>query len=353
MSVPSSVPAHWRSFLWRLKEQNRRDGLRLTTPKPAGAEDAGTELSAEEKRDRDRQELRDLTVGYGEQIMDDPELQAVRDMYRQRMETGPYTEDVQSRLMALGERGIAGAESAQLEALREQMAATGGNINDPSFRAQVRALAANRGAGMQNLQNQVATNAALENYGAQGQAAGNLFEARVAQYQSALNAMGPYQMGLLNARYSEGPESLQEAMGQTGAVRSQWRSLGGSSDSGESGGSSARWDYYDPISNAGRRDGQYFGYDTNQGDGQKQASNEYRGRVEKKYGGGRPQQPSPTVPTVPAQPLPAQNQGTTQPAPPNPSNVPPHAVDRYRRLSPEAQAVIDRNGIPPSWNPYR
>jgi hypothetical protein len=168
--------------------------------------------------------------------------------------------------------------------------------------------------------------------------------------------MSPYQQGLLRAQYDEGPESVAEAMpsvqptgGASGGGSSVMR-IGGSSDAGQSAGSSARWDYYDPISNAGRRDGEYFGYDNNQQGGQEPAGNDYRDRVEKKYGGGRPQQPSPTVPVPPSQPLPAQTPAAPQPVP---QNVPPHAVERYRRLSPEAQAVIDRNGIPPSWNPYR
>jgi hypothetical protein len=115
--------------------------------------------------DRRREEIREILNP--DQIMDDENFRRAQAAISALGSLGvPYTDEVINGLAGQASDQTAAAANAQRELLSEQMARTGGNINDPSYMAANRAIDADR-MGQNNVNRRdIAIQAALANYGA-------------------------------------------------------------------------------------------------------------------------------------------------------------------------------------------
>lgn len=130
-----------------------------------------------------RQRITDLTEGRGQQILNDPYQMAAMDFLKgQTSGTNvPYTDEVKNSILAQQGRGFASAEAAQMGALRDQIAANGGSVNDPSFQAAERQAMSQRQGQNLDAMGQMASQAGLANFQARNQGANQLAAARGAQ----------------------------------------------------------------------------------------------------------------------------------------------------------------------------
>lgn len=126
-----------------------------------------------------------LTEGRGDATMNDPRITAALDMIQKQMGEGPYSAQVvnqQANRMADRTATTAG-QTAQ--SLRDQMAARGGNPNDPSFQAAMRAADSGRMQQNNADRGDLESNATLQNYSAQNAAANQLANQRMSQLGQA------------------------------------------------------------------------------------------------------------------------------------------------------------------------
>ncbi len=156
-----------------------------------------------------------LTEGRGDATMNDPRVTAALDMIQKQMGTGPYSAQVvnqQANRMADRTATAAGATAAQL---REQLAARGGDPNDPSFQAALRA--ADTGRQQQNNADRgdLESTATLQNYGAQNAAANQLANQRLGQLGQANTQYNQAANLYANEQYSGGH---QNTYGNTGGT---------------------------------------------------------------------------------------------------------------------------------------
>ena len=129
----------------------------------------------------------DMTQGRGDATMNDPRVGAALDLLQQHTKEGPYTGEVvnqQANRMADRTSAMAGN---QAQSLRERAANSGGNVNDPSYQAAMNQ--ANTGRMQQNNADRgdLETQATLNNYREQGNAAGQLGNMRMGQLGMANN----------------------------------------------------------------------------------------------------------------------------------------------------------------------
>ena len=126
-----------------------------------------------------------LTEGRGDATMNDPRITAALDMIQKQMGEGPYTASVinqQANRMA-DRTATAAGQTAQ--SLRDQMTARGGNPNDPSFQAALRAADSGRMQQNNADRGDIESNATLSNYSAQNAAANQLANQRMSQLGQA------------------------------------------------------------------------------------------------------------------------------------------------------------------------
>lgn len=141
--------------------------------------------------------IRALTEGRSTELANDPYQKSVMD-FLQGVTNGqnvPYTNEVQSAMLAQQGRGTADAEAAQMAALREGMAASGGSIYDPAYQSAAREAMSQRQGRNLDAAGQMASRAGLANFDARMSGAGQLAAARGAQ-NAQIN-----QMNLAGAGY--------------------------------------------------------------------------------------------------------------------------------------------------------
>ena len=129
----------------------------------------------------------DMTQGRGDATMNDPRVGAALDLLQQHTKEGPYTgEVVNQQANRMADRTSAMAAN-QAQSLRERAANSGGNVNDPSYQAAMNQ--ANTGRMQQNNADRgdLETQATLNNYREQGNAAGQLGSMRMGQLGMANN----------------------------------------------------------------------------------------------------------------------------------------------------------------------
>lgn len=151
----------------------------------------------------------DMTQGRGDATMNDPRIGAALDLLQQHTNEGPYTGAVvnqQANRMADRTAAMAGN---QAEALRNRTANSGGNVNDPSFQAAL--TQADTGRMQQNNADRgdLETQATLNNYREQGNAAGQLGSMRMGQ------------VGMANNQYNQAAQmyaNQQQTNGHTNGV---------------------------------------------------------------------------------------------------------------------------------------
>ena len=151
----------------------------------------------------------DMTQGRGDATMNDPRVGAALDLLQQHTKEGPYTGAVvnqQANRMADRTSAMAGN---QAEALRTRAANSGGNVNDPSYQAAINQ--ADTGRMQQNNADRgdLETQATLNNYREQGNAAGQLGSMRMGQ------------LGMANNQYNQASQlyaNQQQTSGHSNAL---------------------------------------------------------------------------------------------------------------------------------------
>ena len=114
----------------------------------------------------------------------DPRLAAALDVLQQQAQEGPMSESVQNMIAGRSADSAAAAAGSQQQMLMEQMARSGGSMQDASFGAASRDIEANRMLGNNAARRDIAIQAALQNFqGQQGaaQALGGLRNPMVSQ----------------------------------------------------------------------------------------------------------------------------------------------------------------------------
>lgn len=143
-----------------------------------GGADPAAQQAANEQAAADKlfRPVRRLTEGRANQLMHDP-VQAQIKNYLSGVINGqntPYSEGVLNALQGQQAHGAATAQQAQMEALRQGLAASGGSIYDPGFQAAQRESDAMRQGQNMDYAGQLRAQAALENFNAQSNAARSL-----------------------------------------------------------------------------------------------------------------------------------------------------------------------------------
>lgn len=123
-----------------------------------------------------------LTEGRAEDILNDPYMSMALQAYQNAMSGGPFTDEVMSGITGQLADQAATSEQVQRQQLLEQLAATGGSMNDPSAMAAGRDLTEQRHLGLADAQRELLIEQALSNYQAQQQAAQQLAALRQNQY---------------------------------------------------------------------------------------------------------------------------------------------------------------------------
>jgi hypothetical protein len=126
-----------------------------------------------------------LTAGVSDRIMNDPQVAAALAQLESGMKSGPYTPEIQQQIVNRNADQTAVAESVNADEFRNQAAARGMSASDPAYQAQLRQGQSQRQQQNVAFQGDMGTRAALENYGAQQNAARGLASGRLSQYGQA------------------------------------------------------------------------------------------------------------------------------------------------------------------------
>lgn len=156
------------------------------------------------------QQIRNLTEGRAGELASDPYQRSVMD-FLQGVTNGqnvPFTNEVQSAMLAQQGKGFSDAEAASMDALRQGLAASGGSIYDPGYQAAQREAMSRRQGQNLDAAGRMASQAGLANFDARMGGAGQLAAARNAQ-NAQIN-----QMNLAGAGY-RARETREEATPQT------------------------------------------------------------------------------------------------------------------------------------------
>lgn len=187
------------------------------------------------------------TEGRGDQVMSDPYTQAALSRFQNVLSGAdePYTQQVQSQLLARQADAGAASAASQGQMLRDSQAALGGSMADPQAQAAMRQImAANQQQNNANL-GDMNTRATLSNFGAKNDAASNLAATRGgqlgmanSQYNQAstlyanqnlagqhVNAAGNYAPPIAN--YNQQPNGNQAPAGQPSATNRPVNAAGG------------------------------------------------------------------------------------------------------------------------------
>ncbi len=123
-----------------------------------------------------RQHILANTEGRAQQIANDPRQKASMD-YLQGVVGGqnvPFSDTVKSSILAQQGQGAASAEAAQMQTLRDSLAASGGSIYDPGYQAAQREAMSQRQGQDLNAQGQLESQAGIANQQAQQRGAMDL-----------------------------------------------------------------------------------------------------------------------------------------------------------------------------------
>lgn len=131
------------------------------------------------------------TEGRAQQVQNDPYQKSAMD-YLQGVVGGanvPYSDQVKDSILAQQGQASAGAEAAQMDALRQSLGASGGSIYDPGYQAAQRQAMSQRQGQNLDAMGQLNATAGLANQQAQQQGATQLAAARGAQ-NAQVNQLG-------------------------------------------------------------------------------------------------------------------------------------------------------------------
>jgi hypothetical protein len=148
----------------------------------AGAVDPAAAAGAAQMN-QSRKDILANTSGRATALANDPLMKQATDFYSKVMAggAGPYTDASKAAMLAQHGKATSDAQAAQMAALRDATAASGGSIYDPSFQAKSQELNANRQGSNIDAQGQIEADAAGANFNARMGGASGLVGARSGQ----------------------------------------------------------------------------------------------------------------------------------------------------------------------------
>ncbi len=164
------------------------------------------------------------TEGRADELANDPRMTGALDFFGKVMggAEGPYTEQSKGAMLTQHANASSAAQAAQMRALQDAAAASGGSMADPSFQAKAQELNAMRQGSNMDAQSGIEADAAQANFGAKMSGASNLAATRGAQ-NAQINQMrslaaehqGRVQVAVPSAGNNGAPQPVQ-----TGGIRS-------------------------------------------------------------------------------------------------------------------------------------
>ncbi len=169
--------------------------------------EAGTEDDGAARAEQDWQEIRDLTIGARQDVLNDPTLSQAQDVYRQTIDQGgPLTDDLVGRMQARVDAESLARADYERRQMGRQMERQNLRPGDPGYQASLRDVYLEDLRRRQGARNDLAIQQAMTNYGARTGAASALSSARMGQLGMA-NQLGLAGAGHLGLRVNEDPNN--------------------------------------------------------------------------------------------------------------------------------------------------
>lgn len=183
------------------------------TSSSGGGGAAGADMEAALRR------IQGLTEGRANEIEADPYQKAVMDFLSGVVsgKDAPFTNEARNAMLAQQGRGTAAAEAAQMQQVREGLAASGGSIYDPAYQSAAREAMSQRQGRNLDAAGQIASQAGQANFNARMGGAGQLSSARNAQ-NALINQMKLAGAGY-QAQQSRQVEAPQQAAPENDAMK--------------------------------------------------------------------------------------------------------------------------------------
>lgn len=131
-----------------------------------------------------------LTSGISDKIMQDAQMKAALDRLQAATKEGPLSQSIQTQMANRNAGMLARAEGVNAEQLRSDAANSGLSPDDPGYQAALRQGQAQRQSGQIAFAGDLASRAAMTNYGAQNDSARALAATRLNQYGQAQPGYG-------------------------------------------------------------------------------------------------------------------------------------------------------------------
>jgi len=144
-----------------------------------------------------RQQILDATMGYRDQILNDPSQQLALDRMREVLggEATPFNDEVRNALLSTAADQSANSSANQQASILQNAARQGLSPSDPAVQAQLRAVSGQQAIAGQQASQSLNSQANLANFNARQRAAAQLAQMRLAQ----MNLGG--QFGLAGANF--------------------------------------------------------------------------------------------------------------------------------------------------------
>lgn len=159
------------------------------------------------------------TEGRATELAKDPQLGAAESFFGKVMggQVGPYTDRSKAAMLSQTAGATASAQAAQMQALRDATAASGGSIYDPSFQAKSAELNAMRQGQNINALGDINSRAAEANFGAQMSGANQLASTRMGQNAqiNAMRSLAAEHQGKVQAMVPSGTQPMSTTGGIT------------------------------------------------------------------------------------------------------------------------------------------